>query len=428
MRARVLAVRTDIFFRQIRMSKKKDDSMTVEWVLSLDLGEMGMLRVETTPEDSEADKAKAIEAFQATAEAAIHARVGGGSKPVRDGKTLQSGVNEFLSEVEIKPRTRIAYRRALESQAIPFFGSDTLLVDITQTRFAKYVAYLRSKDGWSNSTIEGYAVPVTAMMKWHGSRMEGIPALTTAKLMPKRTTPENQDRDAFSLEHVSAIVRNAERYIKREPAKYWVTVATAMTGCRIEELAQINLKTDFHYDVKANLYFFDLNENPDEDGKVRKSMKRLSSWRKVPIHSALVQAGFVKFLEEQINEGRNRPFVCQWEGWFDKREEYIKWAHPISKWGGRELNRLDKMGKVVRNELDLAYFHSMRHTFTNVLVNRQIHEEQRSALLGQKYGKVNAERYAKLRKNAVALSAIVEENLGELVQAIFGDDNCRTNA
>lgn len=37
-----------------------------------------------------------------------------------------------------------AYRRALEDQAILFFGTDALFTSITQPRFAEYVAHLRS--------------------------------------------------------------------------------------------------------------------------------------------------------------------------------------------------------------------------------------------------------------------------------------------
>jgi integrase len=417
--ARNLAVRTDDLFRRLRMGKEEKNGVRFDWVAALDLGDMGTMRFETSPHDSIEDKERAVAAFKDVALAAIEARGASFSSVIeidkeKAGKTLKEAVNEYLDGADLKPSSLKAYRLALEQYAIPFFGPDTPIVQIDQRQFAEFVTHIRGDGSKKDMTIVGYAYPVTALFKWQRSRVNGLPILTTATLLPKQKRPEVDERDAFSLRQLAIIIDNAKRYLGKEPSKYWVTVATALTGCRIEELAQVNLTTDLQYDSEADIWFLDINENPDSDGVLRKSLKRLSSWRVVPIHSALERAGFVSFLKAQTELGYVRPFESEWKPWRDKETGGLKWSHAISKWGGRELSMLDKIGTLKRDGLDLTYFHSMRHSFAHTLARQGVQEEERSALQGQQYGGINAGRYTKLRRDHKHLSGIVERHLGEL--------------
>jgi hypothetical protein len=78
---------------------------------------------------------------------------------------------------------------------------------------------------------------------------------------------------------------------------------------------------------------------PDPDGVMRKSMKKASSWRRVPIHTTLIRHGFVDFLLSQQVAGFQRPFEKEWKAREVKSElgQIIKWSHYISRWEGREL-------------------------------------------------------------------------------------------
>lgn len=419
-RARLLASKTDHYFHLLRMGKNKDDSLRLDWVLSYDMGELGVLKIETAPHDTEEEKSMALAAFKTTAQAAIEARAGSvdsakATGPKANGKTFQAAIDDYLAGAQLKPRSLKSYRRALHEYALPFFGANTPLVSIDQERFAQFIDHLRQGDKKEISTIKGYIFPVTGLFTWHRSRINNLPLLTTETLLPKQVRPDGDERDPFSIEQMGAIFLNAKKYRLVEPGKYWATVATAITGCRIEEISQINLETDLKQDHESGRWYFELNENPDRDGVVRKSLKRLSSWRVVPIHSALEDAGFLDFLREQLRAGNSRPFEGQWKAWLDKSTDGLKWSHSISKWGGRELDKLDKSKQLSREGLDLGYFHSMRHTFANALAKQRVPEEERSALQGQQYGGINADRYANLRADYRYLSGLVEANLGELV-------------
>ena len=92
----------------------------------------------------------------------------------------------------------------------------------------------------------------------------------------------------------------------------------------------------------------------------------------------------------------------------------VHWAHYIIRWGGRELEKLDRSGELSRDGLKLAYFHSMRHTFASILAECDVGEERRAALQGQAAPGAgeNAKRYVKMRHDPRVPSDIVEAHLG----------------
>jgi hypothetical protein len=149
-----------------------------------------------------------------------------------------------------------------------------------------------------------------------------------------------------------------------------VTVAVPFLGCRIEELAEINLHKDFHQDPASGVWYFQIEEKPDADGILRKSVKNKASWRCIPIHSALVQLGFVDYLNRQKERGFSRPFESGWGALSfkrneiesaedaEKKQEAVKWSHYISGWGGRELRKLIESGKLPTPDSKVTYFHS----------------------------------------------------------------------
>jgi len=159
------------------------------------------------------------------------------------------------------------------------------------------------------------------------------------------------------------------------------------------------LKSDLVNDEETGIWYLIFDGRADPDGVVRKSMKKVSSWRHVPIHSALVRHGFIDFLQNQKKAEFQRPFEKEWK----PREvisdigKIIKWSHYISRWGGRELEAIAKHAGFDAERL--AYFHSMRHTFKQVLGDAGVSSEISEALSGRRYAGADAERYEKLKQN-----------------------------
>ena len=410
------------------MAKKqtKDDSLSAGLILQIDQDELGLprVRLETEPHDSETDKAAAFAVLAEVVEA--RKRAVAALQPVAlpaPGKPLQEAIDEFLADGVTKSKTFGAYRTALKNMALPFFGSDVTIADIDQERFAQYVKHVFADEGRAYNTKVGYINAFTSMFGWLRSRHPKQTAiLSTKKLFPANKTGADEQRGAFTLTQLEVIFRNARKYLAGEPHKFWVTVACAFTGCRVEEIAQVNLATDLRQIPGSDIWYFDFNEKPDSDGVVRKSLKRAPSKRVVPIHSALVKHGFLAYLEDQKQLGKSRPFESGWPPLTNRAKGGVRWAHYISRWGGGELTKLNAAGTLNRTGLNLAYFHSMRHTFAHELATRGVTVEQRAALQGQTVagGGENANRYTKLRQDPKVLSRLVEEHLVDYADLLEG--------
>jgi hypothetical protein len=230
----------------------------------------------------------------------------------------------------MKPQTRATYRSKLE-HARKFFGGTSNLYEVSQGDLVRYCDH--AADTNPHPTTQGlYISTVASFLNSHRNRVSGFPELTTRTLMHKKETPDLDDRDAFTRDQIRQIFANANRYRNKCPHKFWVTVAPVFLGCRLKEVCQVNLKTDLKCDDEAGIWYFSFDGRADPDGVVRKSMKKIASWRLVRIHSPLVHHGFIDFLRDQESAGFLRPFQKEWQPRKVADEEIIKWSHYISRW------------------------------------------------------------------------------------------------
>ncbi|HZP87091.1 MAG TPA: hypothetical protein VFB54_09750 [Burkholderiales bacterium] len=189
-------------------------------------------------------------------------------------------------------------------------------------------------------------------------------------------------------------------------------MATAFLGCRISEIAQLDIASDLCRDDASGVYFVDFNRAPDSDGVLRKGLKMKASRRLVPLHSALVRHGFVEYLNAQIAAGFTRPFERGWKPYREQERGEVRWELYIVRWGEREIKKLRESGALGDTGASkLSYFHSMRHALATTLAMLDVPEERRAALQGQQHGGENARRYAKLREDVLGHSKMMESSL-----------------
>jgi hypothetical protein len=411
-RSRALATQTDATFQRIAMAIKSDPSegFTFNYEMRINFHESGApssLHVNAEPHEEEA--------VNSAIRTALAGKRGHGSmiSAPKPQKPFSDAIPEYFSKSQTKAQTKATYRSKLD-HAKKFFGDSKCVLEIDQADFVGYCDHVSATV--PNTTSQGhYMTTVATFLNWFRVREAGLPALTTKTLVPKRDSPESDDRDAFTLEQVGMVFENAKRYRLSNPHKFWASIAPAFLGCRIEELCQIHLKTDLVNDAEAGVWYLIFDGRPDPDGVVRKSMKKVSSWRHAPIHASLIQHGFIEFLRSQQQAGFQRPFQKEWKS----REvmsalgQIIKWSHYVSGWGGRELNAI--AAREGFNADRLAYFHSMRHTFKRVLGDAGVSSEISEALSGRRYAGADAERYEKLKQNHRRLAVDgIERGLNKL--------------
>lgn len=410
--ARSLAARTDEIFIRLRnmANRSRGNELYADFTLEIDLNEFGKpSRIRVEAESHEQEAVSAVVSALRAGESVVPAA------PAKALKPFNSAIDEYFEKVEgIKPTSKANYRSKFR-HAQDFFGATHDVLTVEQLNLVAYSDHVRKTI--QNETTRGlYIQAVASFINWHRIRA-GKPSLTTKTLIPKRRTPESSDRDSYSIDQMAVLFKNAAQYRETEPHKWWATVAVAFLGCRIEELAQVNIATDLVYDQGANIWYFKFDEAPDEDGDTKKSIKKPTSWRRAPIHSALVRHGFIEYLENQRKLGASRPFELGWKPRIAEDEGIHKWSHYISRWGGKELALLNENGLLPKGKR--TYFHSMRHSFSGLLRDSGISPELVEALCGRRSGGSDEERYGKVKENHVRLSQQgIEPGLDKLVSAL----------
>ncbi|RYD50630.1 MAG: site-specific integrase [Sphingobacteriales bacterium] len=123
---------------------------------------------------------------------------------------------------------------------------------------------------------------------------------------------------------------------------YWVPLIGLYTGMRLREIVQL-LITDVR--IQNDVTYLDLNENGEG-----KSLKNNASHRQVPVHTKLIELGFLEYVERLRAQNHARVFPHA------KATAAGAPADIFSKHFGRYL-------KAIGIKHSKLSFHSLRHTF-----------------------------------------------------------------
>lgn len=144
-------------------------------------------------------------------------------------------------------------------------------------------------------------------------------------------------------------------------AKYWVPLLAAQSGARINELGQLRVSdVCFEQDINyLNITVDDENQDIESDHNEeisvpRKRVKTAASKRKVPIHTRIIELGFLDYVEACRTVGS--PYL------FPELDHQSRFGPTknLSRWFGRYL---DRIGIVDRRKV----FHSFRHNIKHEL-------------------------------------------------------------
>lgn len=230
---------------------------------------------------------------------------------------------------------------------------------ISLTTFNNYVKNL--------TTVFLYAVREDYCSK---NPLEGLKVVQKVKANSHRARYSEEDlRKLFSA-------LKSEESDPTKPYKKWLPILGLYTGARLNELCQLYLEDIVEVEGVHCIY---VNaKHPDQ------KLKTLSSERLIPIHSKLIEQGFLEFVAKQRNLGNQRLFP---ELSLHKHNGYA--AHP-SRWFAGVRSKLGI--ETTSGKLD---FHSFRHTVADHLKKEGISESLIGALLGHKTGGITFGRYGK---------------------------------
>ncbi|AOU97938.1 hypothetical protein BI364_08160 [Acidihalobacter yilgarnensis] len=178
---------------------------------------------------------------------------------------------------------------------------------------------------------------------------------------------------------------------KTGAAGIWLPLLALYQGCRVEELAQLRVADVQHAEGVDYLNIDDDTDATHTQGAeaVGKRLKNTASRRRLPLHPAVIAAGFLDYVEQVRAQHHHRLFPSLTP---DKDGKY---SSTFSKAFMRYL----------RSDLEITdrskVFHSFRHRFRSACRDAGLDEEIADALMGhsdgQKTGRHYGERFSLIR-------------------------------
>lgn len=231
-----------------------------------------------------------------------------------------------------------------------------------------------------------YLIKLSAVFKWavrNDLLVKNLAEGLELKVPQRRVS---EARNAFSPEQVRQILVAARAYSQKnsgKPYHYYVTALAAITGARLNEVAQLQVK-----DVKTTgteTVYIHINE--DDSSLYGKSIKNAHSERYVPLVDGaygFILADFMTLVEARRSAGGDDALV--FDGLHLMKNGY---GEQVSKWFNRTL-----LPKVLTDRDGLA-FHSFRHTVATQLKQHGVELAYAQAIMGHSSGSITYDRYAK---------------------------------
>ncbi|CVI54557.1 Site-specific recombinase XerD [Agrobacterium deltaense NCPPB 1641] len=195
-----------------------------------------------------------------------------------------------------------------------------------------------------------------------------------------KQTKKNKDgeRDAYTDDQIRLILRTVlhnDDGLVTKPYQKWATLIGIYTGARLGEIAQLHLK-DIHQE--DGIWVFNMNEEGD-----RKSLKTSAARRLVPIHSKLIEAGLLDYVQNMTNRNATKLFP---DFSYDPKNG---WGRQQSRWFNDRL--LVQLGLKSKTRV----FHSLRHTVNTRLLQAGVADPLVKSIIGHEQDGMTHRQYFK---------------------------------
>ncbi len=264
--------------------------------------------------------------------------------------TMQEIIRNFSNEKIYakvwKEKTQLEHKAVYDR----FFTRLTIMFpsEVTPEKLRSHKDWLMQQ-GLTPQTVNKNLSRIENLLKWAVSQgfIHELPTTVTIRVQCNGKTDQN--REALSNETLKRIF-HSDFYTAPKKGftfdyayQYWIPLIALFSGMRINEVCQLYCDDIISVD---NEFFFDINANTPD-----KSIKTKSSKRLVPIHSSLIELGFLEFVDMQ----RKMKHKILFSDLTPQRDGY---GHYASRWYNGKFK--PKLGVTKRYE----DFHAFRHTFT----------------------------------------------------------------
>lgn len=223
----------------------------------------------------------------------------------------------------------------------------------------------------SKVTIEN-RLGILATLVRHGMR-EMLEALSVNPFEHVEVTGatgqrKSKDRRAYEVFELNALFSSRLYTEGYRPdgqcvdAAYWAPLLGPFLGARIEEVSQLRVEDVQRVNGTWCVRICDLGEN--------QKVKTASSFRRVPLHESVIQAGFLVYVARMAKAGHEQLFPT-----LSNDNANGIYSNALGKWYGRYLESIG----LEDHRLD---YHSFRYTFRQQCSLCGVENETRDALTG----------------------------------------------
>ncbi|MEC4747711.1 site-specific integrase [Methylomicrobium sp. Wu6] len=265
---------------------------------------------------------------------------------------LQAHINAFFDEVQRLP---------------PHAGNSKKYEGMT----LREIIAANTGESISAGTFKStYRALISIFLNWAAIHYQdqGFPTLSVqgAVYRGERSRGINKQRAATKKELQKLFGHAKMKLFSADPESahfYWLPLIGLHTGARINEVCQLNPQTDIVQDEKTGIWFFAFTDEGEAAEGVEKSIKTESSRRVVPVHSRLIELGFLNYVE-RIKAGGHKQIFPQW------KPRYGKASIDAKIWF---TNYIGSIG--LKDETPgarLSGFHAFRHGFITYAITNKI--------------------------------------------------------
>ena len=251
----------------------------------------------------------------------------------------------------------------------------------------KQLIELKDAQLMSQRTISKHLERVSALINWAIKQGYISQNVFRGKLEPIRKVETVEKH--FTDQELNLILGDAlksDSLALNKPERYWVTMLSAYSGARLNEVCQLNVS-----DIQKTDGIWLMNLSSDSDDK---SIKTEAGNRSVPIHSKLLELEFLNYVTQIKTSNQQKLFPNL------KKMKSTGYGTMISRWFARYLKKLGikKRGK---------NFHSFRHTVVNKLTSKKVYEPFIKELIGHSHGSITMDVYGGKKPLDVLLNECV---------------------
>lgn len=216
-------------------------------------------------------------------------------------------------------------------------------------------------DTISVKTINKHIVAYGGLFKW-GNANGFTDANIFDGLIIRQAKKNEHRRTAFTPEQINRMYWELTTFPAHKEYQKWGPLLGIFTGARLNEIAQLKPENIRQID---GIWCLDIN-----DQSVEQHLKTQAAKRVIPVHSKLIELGFLGYVDAARNSGRSRLLH---ELTYDKNNGY---GRNLGRWFNEKF--LTKLGF---NDGTLV-FHCLRHTMVTELLRADVPDGIAKAIVG----------------------------------------------